>query len=88
MKDLGFKPSYAESEIVMKENTETGLYEYAATYVVNLCLVMKEPKQFLKTHQSELYNFKLKGSGPVSFHLGCGFERDKKTGVLTMTPQK
>ena len=53
LKDLGFKPSYAESEIFMKENTKTGLYEYVATYVDDLCLVMKEPKKFLKTLQSE-----------------------------------
>ena len=37
--------------------------------------------------QSHPYNFKLKGSGPISFHLGCGFERDPN-GVLTMNPIK
>ena len=26
--------------------------------------------------ESAPYNFKLKGSGPLSFHLGCGFSRD------------
>jgi hypothetical protein len=30
-------------------------------------------------------NFKLKGSGEVNFHLGCGFERDSD-GVLCMNP--
>ena len=49
---------------------------------------MKEPEIFLKTLQSAPYNFKLKGSGPVSFHLGCGFERNEHTGILAMTPQK
>ena len=88
LKDLGFKPSFAESEIFMRENTATGLYEYVATYVDDLCLVMKEPEKFLKILQSEPYNFKLNGSGPVSFYLGCGFERDKETGILAMTPQK
>ena len=72
----------------MRENTATGLYEYVATYVDDLCLVMKEPEKFLTILQSEPYNFKLKGSGPVSFHLGCGFERDEQTGILAMTPQK
>ena len=75
-------------EIFMRENTATGLYEYVATYVDDLCLVMKEPETFLTILQSEPYNFKLKGSGPVSFHLGCGFERDEQTGILAMTPQK
>ena len=55
LKDLGFIPSYAESKIFMKENKETGLYEYVATYVDDLCLVMKEPEQFLKTLQSAPY---------------------------------
>jgi hypothetical protein len=68
--DLGFKPSYAESEIFMKENKETGLYEYVATYVDDLCLVMKEPEAFLRTLQTAPYNFKLKRSRQVSFHLG------------------
>jgi hypothetical protein len=36
---------------------------------------------------SALYNFKLKGSGELSFHLGCGFERDSD-GVLCMNPSR
>ena len=29
------------------------------------------------------------GSGPMSFHLGCGFERDRDTtGTLCMNPRK
>ena len=50
--------------------------------------MIKEPEKFLQILQSEPYSFKLKGSGPVSFHLGCGFERDEVTGILAMTPQK
>ena len=86
LKELGFYPSKAEPEIFMREND--GLYEYVATYVDDLCLVMKHPEQFLKQLQSEPYNFKLKGSGPMSFHLGCGFERDNNDGTLRMNPKK
>ena len=85
LKELGFFPSKAEPEIFMREND--GLYEYVATYVDNLCLVMKEPEAFLTLLQSKPYNFKLKGSGPMSFHLGCGFERDSH-GTLKMNPRK
>ena len=60
-----------------------GVWEYVATYVDDLCIVMKNPEEFLKILQSNPYNFKLKGSGPLSFHLGCGFERDAK-GTLCM----
>ena len=85
LKELGFVPSMAEAEIFMRE--KDGLYEYVATYVDDLCLVMKDPIGFLELLKSEPYTFKLKGSGPMSFHLGCGFERDKH-GILCMTPKK
>ena len=85
LKDLGFSPSKAEAEIFMRERN--GAYEYVATYVDDLCLVMKNPEEFLSILQSEPYSFKLKGSGPMSFHLGCGFDRDS-TGVLRMDPRK
>ena len=37
---------------------------------------MKDPEAFLKQLTSDPYNFKLKGSGELNFHLGCGFARD------------
>jgi hypothetical protein len=85
LKELGFTPSKAESEIFMRE--KNGIYEYVATYVDDLCLVMKNPESFLKQLQSPPYSFKLKGSGPMEFHLGCGFQRDAD-GVLCMHPRK
>jgi len=33
------------------------------------------------------YQFKLKGTGPISFHLGCNFVRDKD-GTMCMSPRK
>ena len=33
------------------------------------------------------YKFKVKGTGPISFHLGCDFTRDDD-GVLCMHPKK
>ena len=36
-----------------------------ATYVDDLCLVVRDPEAFLMTLQSEPYNFKLKVSGPT-----------------------
>lgn len=85
LRELGFFPTKAEPEIFMRENN--GIYEYVATYVDDLCLVLREPDKFLKQLQGEPYSFKLKGTGPMSFHLGCGFQRDK-TGILSMTPKK
>jgi hypothetical protein len=48
---------------------------------------MKEPEVFLEQLQSSLFNFKLKGSGEISFHLGCSFIR-YSTGTLCMAPGK
>ena len=85
LKELGFTPSKAESEIFIRPNKDH--YEFVACYVDDLCIVMKDPESFLTILQSKPYNFKLKGSGPLNFHLGCGFERDPN-GVLTMNPKK
>jgi len=70
----------------MRQNNES-LWEYVATYVDDLCIVMRNPNEFLEVFTFNPYNFKLKGSGPLSFHLGCGFERDEH-GVLCMDPKK
>jgi hypothetical protein len=48
------------------------LYEYVAMYVDNLCLGMLDPKSFTDTLQKK-YDFKLKGTGPIDFHLGQSF---------------
>lgn len=58
LKELGFNPSKAEPEIFMRE--KDGTYEYVATYVDDLCLVMKEPEAFLTQLQSAPYLFNLK----------------------------
>ena len=61
-----------------------GLYEYIAVYVDDLLIVSQSPQDIIdmleKTH-----NFKLKGTGPIEFHLGCDFFWDKD-GVLCYTP--
>jgi hypothetical protein len=48
------------------------LYEYVATYVDDLCLGMLDTKSFTDTLQKK-YNFKLKGTGPIDFHLWQSF---------------
>ena len=58
-----------------------------AVYVNDLCIVMKDPETFLEQLQSPTFNFKLKGSEKLNFHLGCGFQHDK-TGTLCMDPGK
>jgi hypothetical protein len=85
--DLRFYPSKAESSIFMRKCPTRDVYKYVATYVDDLCIIMEDPGTFLAQLSSAPYNFKLKGSGEVNFHLGCGFERDSD-GVLCMNPSR
>ena len=88
LRELGFKPSKADPNIYMREGLNRKgeeVWEYVATYVNDLCMVMCNPEEFLAKLRANPYNFKLKGSGELNFHLGCGFCRDKN-GVLYMDP--
>lgn len=80
----GFKPCKAEPDIWMRPAGDH--YEYIAVYVDDIAFVMESPNEFIDVLQDK-YKFKLKGSGPISFHLGMDFHRDKD-GVLCIAPSK
>ena len=61
-------------------------YEYIAVYVNDLCIVSKDPQKLIDTLTNN-HEFKLKGTGPITFHLGCDFFRDEH-GVLCYAPRK
>ncbi len=61
-------------------------YEYIAVYVNDLLIVSKDPQGIIDLLTKE-HNFKLKGTRPMSFHLGCDFFRDED-GVLCYAPKK
>ena len=84
MRELGFTQCKAEPYIWMRPNGE--VYEYVAVYVDDLALAMKDPQAFVG-QLTKQYNFKLKGTGPVTFHLGMDFTRDKD-GTLCMSSKK
>lgn len=63
-------------------------YEYVAVYVDDLAMALKDPQSFIDIlRDPNKYNFKLKGTGPISFHLGCDFVREED-GILAMKPDK
>ena len=68
----------------MRKNGE--VYEYIATYVDDICIVAKDPKEIARQLEED-HKFKLKGTGPISYHLGCDFFRDS-TGTLCFSPKK
>ena len=61
-------------------------YQYIARYVDDMAIVSRDPKSI--TNELEVkYHLKLRGSGPISYHLGCDFFRDDK-GVMCMSPKR
>ncbi len=84
LRDMGFVPSKAEPDIWMRDCGDH--YEYIAVYVDDLMIASKDPSTLVKI-LTEQYKFKLKGNGPVSFHLGCDWFRDEE-GVLCFAPKK
>ena len=85
LKDMGFASSKADADVWMREND--GIYEYIAVYVDDLAIAMKDPQSFISELKSPKYNYKLKGVGPLNYHLGCNFERDGD-GTLRTGPKQ
>ena len=83
--ELGFTPCKAEPDIWLRRNGS--VHEYIAVYVDDLALAMVDPQSLIDILTKEPYNFKLKGSGPITFHLGMDFERDPD-GTLCLAPKK
>ena len=62
------------------------IYEYITMYVDDLAIAAKDPEKIIATLKDK-YKFKLKGSGPITFHLGCDYFRDSN-GCLCYAPKK
>ena len=73
LRDMGFFPSKADPDVWMRAAGTT--YEYIAVYVDNLCLARNDPAEFFRQLR-EIHNYKLKGDGPLKYHLGCDYELD------------
>jgi hypothetical protein len=83
--DLGFKPSMADEDIWMKDMGDH--YEYIAVYVDDPRITSKNPETIIESLESKLVNFKLKGTRPLEFHLGCDYFHEED-GTLCYGPQK
>jgi hypothetical protein len=82
--DMGFFPSLADPCIWTRRVDDH--YEHIAVYVDDLAIASKDPNGIIRA-LTEDHKFKLKGTGPIEFHLGCDFFRDKE-GVLCFAPRK
>jgi len=75
---MGFFASKAEKDIWMRDKGDH--YECIAVHVDDLLIASEDPDSVIKL-LTETCQFKLKGTGPTEFHLGCDFFRDEE-GVM------
>ena len=61
-------------------------YEYIAVYVDDLAIAAKDPQAFCHELKKR-YNLKLKGVGPLEYHLGCTYKKDPD-GTLAADPRR
>ncbi|KAL7455007.1 hypothetical protein ACHAWC_006593 [Mediolabrus comicus] len=102
LREMGFSSCPAEPDIWMRECDNDGnpvtpgedtsgakvghYYEYIAVYTDDLTIASKKPERIINDLENT-YKFKLKGTGELSFLLGCDYIRDKD-GVLRQEPRK
>ena len=82
--DMGYAPCKMEPDIWLRDCKEH--CECIAAYVDDLLIVSKDPDIIINALTS-FYKFKLKGTGPISYHLGCNFDRDEN-GTLCFAHKK
>ena len=86
LQELKFKPSKADPDVWMRPEPGGTCYEYIAVYVDDLEIAAKDPQAFC--HElKEKYNLKLKGVGPLEYHLGCTYKKDPD-GTLAADPRR
>ena len=86
LQELKFKPSKADPDVWMRPEQGGTCYEYIAVYVDDLAIAAKDPQAFCKELKKK-YNLKLKGVGPLEYHLACTYKKDPD-GTLAADPRR
>jgi hypothetical protein len=84
LRKMNFFQSKADSDVWMRRDND--IYEYIAVYTDDLAIASREPKKIIDALEKDS-GFKLKGVGPISYHLGCDYSRDPD-GTLCCGPRK
>ena len=84
LRSIGFNLTRTQDDIWIRD--KGGHYEYIARYVDDLAIVSKDPQSIISL-LTEKHGLKLKGTGPIGYHLGCDFFRDKDN-ILCMCPRR
>ena len=86
LQELKSKPSKADPDVWMRPEPGGTCYEYIAVYVDDLAIAAKDPQAFCNELKKK-YNLKLKGVGPLEYHLGCTYKKDPD-GTLAADPRR
>ena len=86
LQEQRFKPSKADPDVWMRPEPGGTCYEYIAVYVDDLAIAAKDPQAFCNELKKR-YNLKLKGVGPLEYHLGCTYKKDPD-GTLAADPRR
>ena len=86
LQELKFKPSKADPDVWMRPEPGGTCYEYIAVYVDDLAIAAKDPQTSCNELKKK-YNLKLKGVGPLEYHLGCTYKKDPD-GTLAADPRR
>ena len=86
LQELNFKPSKDDPDVWMRPEPGGTCYEYIAVYVDDLAIAAKDPQAFCNELKKR-YNLKLKGVGPLEYHLGCTYRKDPD-GTLAGDPRR
>jgi hypothetical protein len=68
---MGFIPSKADYNVWMRPSQ--GIYKYIAVYIDDIAVAAHDLNGIVKQLKS-IHKYKLKGIGPLEYHLGCTFE--------------
>ena len=71
---MNFVPSKADPDVWMRSAKDESCYENIAVYADDLAIATKNPNEITYQLQQK-YNFKLKGTGPLMYPLGCAYTR-------------
>jgi hypothetical protein len=82
LRDLRFGQCKAEPDILMKENCNA--YEYIAVYANDLAIAINDLQEFISLLENK-HKLELKGTGPITVHLGMNFVCDEEGEMLSVS---
>ena len=85
MQDMGFSPCKAAPCVWLRKAKCSTKYEYIAIYVNDILIACTCASEFIHTLKRK-HNLKIKGDGPLMYHLGCDYHLDPD-GTLVALPK-